>query len=172
MEDADQDAGETDRFGCSPEGACRVILWDQRQGDCQKISKITKSAGAHSVLVQNLSDLRLVQCCAQCCVAVAVAGPIPGVGMQAIRDLKAKGFKVIACEEGTGSWPIKAKCLPLVAGAVQLLDSASADFPRDLRQVIERIVCAEAQKRSEEREKTTHQDCPWPFGIWFFQNAS
>ena len=76
MEDADQDAGETDRFGCSPEGACRVILWDQRQGDCQKISKITKSAGAHSVLVQNLSDLRLVQCCAQCCVAVAVAGPI------------------------------------------------------------------------------------------------
>ncbi len=155
MEDSDQDAGETGRFGCSPEGGCRVLLWDQRQSDCQKISKITKSAGAHPFLVQNLADLRLVQCCAQCCVAVAVTGPIPGVGMQAIRDLKAKGFKVIACEEGTGSWPIKTKCLPLLAGAVQLLDSASADFARDLRQVIERIVCAEAQKRSEEREVTS-----------------
>src|SRR5215831_21076503 len=28
------------------------------------------------------------------------------------------------------------------------------------------------QKRSEEREKTTHQDCPWPFGICPFQNDS
>jgi hypothetical protein len=26
------------------------------------------------------------------------------------------------------SWPIKTKCLPLLAGAVQLLDSSSADF--------------------------------------------
>ena len=120
MEDSDQDAGETGPFGRSPEGACRVILWDQRQSDCQKIIKITKSAGAHPVLVQNLADLRFVQCCAQCCVAVAVTGPLPGVGMQAIHDLKAKGFKVIACEEGTGYWPIKTKCLPLLAGAVQL----------------------------------------------------
>jgi DNA-binding NtrC family response regulator len=156
VEDSAQDAAETGRFGCcSPEGACRVILWDQQQRDCQKISKITESAGAHPVLIQNLADLRLVQCCAQCCVAVAVTGPIPGVGMQAIRDLKAKGFKVIACEEGTGSWPIKIKCLPLLAGAAQLLDSAGADFPRDLRQVIERILGAEAQKRSEEREVTS-----------------
>jgi DNA-binding NtrC family response regulator len=132
-----------------------VILWGQRQSDWQKISKITKSAGAHPVFVEELSDLRLVQCCAECCVAVAVTGSIPrGVGMQAIRDLKAKGFKVIACEEGAGSWPIKTKCLPLLAGAVQLLDSSSAEFPRDLRQVIERTMRAEAQKRNEEREVT------------------
>ena len=129
MEDSDQDAGETGSFGRSSEGAFRVIFWDQHQSDCQKIVEIIESAGAHPALVQNLADLRLVQCCAQCCVAVAVTGPVPGVGMQAIRDLKAKGFKVIACEGGTGSWPIKTKCLPLVAGAVQLLDSASVDFP-------------------------------------------
>jgi two-component system nitrogen regulation response regulator GlnG len=74
--------------------------------------------------------------------------------MEAIRDLKAKGFKVIACDENIGSWPIKTKCLPLVAGAVQLLDISNPDFPRDLRQLIERIVRIEAQKRSEEREVT------------------
>ena len=141
MEDSDQDAGETGSFGCSSEGGLSGDLWDQHQERlAENFVEITESAGAHPVLVQNLADLRLVQCCAQCCVAVAVTGPVPGVGMQAIRDLKAKGFKVIACEEGTGSWPIKTKCLPLLAGAVQLLDSASADFSRDLRQVIERIV--------------------------------
>jgi len=74
--------------------------------------------------------------------------------MQAIRELKAKGFKVIACEEGTGVWPVKNKCLPLLAGAVQLLDTSSAEFPRDLRQLIERGMRAETQKRSEEREVT------------------
>jgi DNA-binding NtrC family response regulator len=149
------ESGGIGRSDSSDEGACRVILWDQRQSDCQKISKITKGAGAHPVLVAEASDLQLVQCCAECCVAVVVTGPVPrGVGLQAIRDLKAKGFKVIACEEGTEVWPIKTKCLPLLAGAVQLLDTTSAEFPRDLRQLIERSMRAEAQKRSEEREVT------------------
>jgi DNA-binding NtrC family response regulator len=152
VKDSNPAAGHLD---CSREGARRVILWDQRPSDWQKFSHIIKSAGAHPVLIEGFSDLRLLHCCAECCVAVAVTGSIPvGVGMQAIRDLKAKRFKVIACEEGTGSWPIKTKCLPLLAGAVQLLDSSSANFPRDLRQAIERIVRAEAQKRSEEREVT------------------
>jgi DNA-binding NtrC family response regulator len=155
LEDSDPDAGGSGRFDCSHEDAVRVILWDERQSDWQKISKIIESTGAYPVFVEELSDLRLVQCSAECCVAVAVTGSIPrGVGIQAIRNLKAKGFKVIACEEGTGSWPIKTRCLPLLAGAVQLLDSSSAEFPRDLRQVIERTVRAESQKRSEEREVT------------------
>jgi DNA-binding NtrC family response regulator len=155
VQDPDPEAGGFGRFDCSHENHCRVILWDERQNVWLKISKIISNAGAQPVLVEELSDLRPVECCGECCVAVAVTGRIPdGVGMQAIRDLKAKGFRVIACEEGTGSWPIKARCLPLLAGAVQLLDSSSAEFPRDLRQLIERTVRAEAQKRSEEREVT------------------
>jgi DNA-binding NtrC family response regulator len=135
------------------EGALRVILWDERQSNGQKISDIIRTAGAEPVLIEALSDLRLINCCAECCIAVTVMGPQPtGIGMQAIRDLKAKGFKVIACEKGAGSWPIKAKCIPLLAGAVQFLDTQGADFPRTLHQVIEGIVRAEAQKRSEESE--------------------
>jgi hypothetical protein len=139
VEDSDPEAGSIGRSNSSDPGDCRVILWDQHPSDCQKIGKITEGAGAHPVFVEEVSDLRLVQCCAECCVAVVVTGSLPdGVGMQAIRDLKAKGFKVIACEEGTGVWPIKTKCLPLLAGAVQLLDTSSAEFARDLRQLIER----------------------------------
>ena len=44
--------------------------------------------------------------------------------MDTIRDLKTKGFKVIAYEDGAEGWPIGTKCLPLLAGAVQLLDNS------------------------------------------------
>jgi DNA-binding NtrC family response regulator len=152
---SDPKAGATDRSHCSDKDAFRLILWVQRQSDWQKISTIVKRAGADPVFVEELSGLRLVQCCAECCVAVVVTGPIPqGVGLEAIRDLKAKGFKVIACEEGTGLWPIKFKCLPLLAGAVELLDSSREEFSGDLRQLIERSMRSEAQKRSEAREVT------------------
>jgi two-component system response regulator PilR (NtrC family) len=140
-------------INCPPKAGSRVILWDERCDRSQTISKIIRSAGAQPVVIEELSDLRLVECFAQCCVAVAVSGASPdGVGMQAIRDLKAKGFKVVACEDGAGTWPIKTRCLPLLAGAVQLLDSSSAEFPRELRQTVERIICAEAQKRNEEHD--------------------
>jgi DNA-binding NtrC family response regulator len=135
------------------EGTLRVILWDEHRSDGQKIGDVIRTAGAQPVLIEELFDLRGVQCCAECCVAVVVIGQLPGgVGTQVIRELKAKGFKVIACEEGTESWPIKTKCLPLLAGAAQLLDCLSTEFSLDLRQLIEGILGAEAKKRNEEHE--------------------
>ncbi len=153
MQDRDPEAGGFGRSECSDETPYRVILWDESQNVRQKIGKIIRNARGQPVLIESLSDLQFVQCCADCCVAVVVTGRIPaGVGMRPIRDLRGKGFKVIACEEGAGSWPIRTRCLPLLAGAVQLLDNSSMEFPRDLRQLIERVVRAETQKRSEEHQ--------------------
>jgi DNA-binding NtrC family response regulator len=151
VEDLDSEVWGVGRREYAHEGWLRVILWDELRSNGHKIADIVRNAGGQPVLVERLSDLRLVNCCAECFVAVAVTGPIPGgIGMQVIRDLKAKGFKVIACEQGAESWPIKTKCKPLLAGAVQLLDTHGGDFPRTLRQVIEGIVRAEVRKRSEE----------------------
>jgi hypothetical protein len=143
-----------DRRFDSPAGIAHpVILWGEHKGILQKISQIISSAGARPVFVQDLSDLRVLQYSGECGVAVAVTDAIPGgAGIQAIRDLKAKGLKVIACENGVGSWTIKSKCQPLLAGAVRLLDSSSAEFPGELRELIERVVSAEVQKRSEEHQ--------------------
>jgi DNA-binding NtrC family response regulator len=155
MERQELEAGDCGLFNGAREGARRVILWDERQNIGQKISTIIEGAGADPVPVNDLSDLRLIECCRECNVAVVVTGEIPdGVGMQVIRDLKTKGFNVIACEEGTGSWPIKTRCLPLLAGAVQLLDIFNTEFTRELLQVIGRVVRAEELKRSEERAVT------------------
>lgn len=153
MEQRDSGAGTSGRHECSSEDALRVILWDERRSDSKKICDSIRCAGAQPLLIDELSDLGRVNCCTECCVAVVVTGSRSGgIGMQVIRDLKAKGFKVIACEKGAGSWPIRTKCLPLLAGAVQLLDSSAKDFPCDLRQVIEGLVRAEVTKRSEEHE--------------------
>jgi two-component system, NtrC family, response regulator PilR len=156
VQDRDPEAGGFGRSDCSDETPHRVILWDESQKVRQKISEIIRNARGEPLLVERLSDLQLVQYGAKCCVAVAVSGRIPtGVGTRVIRDLRAKGFKVIACEEGAGSWPIQTKCLPLLAGAVQLLDNSSAEFPLELRQLIERIVRVETQERSEEQAVAT-----------------
>jgi DNA-binding NtrC family response regulator len=149
----DSIAGRFERLNCPAEVTHPVILWGEHKGVLQEISKIISSARARPVFIEDLSDLCLLQHSAECGVAVAVTDALPGgAGIQAIRDLKAKGFKVIACENGVGSWTIKSKCQPLLAGAVRLLDSSSAEFPGELGELIERVVRAEVQKRSEEHQ--------------------
>jgi DNA-binding NtrC family response regulator len=153
VESPDPEVGGSGAFGSEfPEAAWSVVLWDERRDRRQKIGEMMRAAGAQPIVIEELSNLPLVDFSARCCVGVAFTGTIPGgVGIQVIRDLKAKGFKVIACEDGVGSWPIKTKCLPLLAGAVRLLDSSGTEFLQELRQAVERIVRTEAQSRTEEQ---------------------
>ena len=135
-----------------PKAEWRVIVWEEHPDRWQRIGEIIAATGAEPVLVKEFSDLRFVKFFAGCFVAVVSTGAMAGgVGMQVIRHLKAKGFTVIACEDSVGSWPIKTKCLPLVAGAVRLLDSSREEFPNELRQRLERIARTEAQNRIEEQ---------------------
>jgi DNA-binding NtrC family response regulator len=128
-----------------------VLLWDENPDRRQKISDILSEGNVRPLIINKVSDLCLAESSESCSVAVVGTGPMAaGTGMKVIRDLKAKGFKVIACENEAESWPIKTKCLPLLAGAIHLFDSAKADFPRELSGAVERIVRAEKQQRSEE----------------------
>ena len=153
MDNLDSEASGLNRRGSNvPEDAWRVILWDERRERRQKIIEIIGATGAQPVIIESFSDLRLVKSFARCCVAVAFTGAIPGgVGMQVIRHLKAKGFKVVACEDGAGLLPVKTKCLPLLAGAVEMLDSGSAEFRRELHQVVEGLVRTEAEKQNDKQ---------------------
>jgi len=129
--------------------AC-VILWDEHSHRRQGISQIIVDANAQPMIIEELCGLRVVRYSRDGCVAVVSTGALAcGFGMEIIRDLKAKGFKAIAYEDGTESWPIRTKCLPLLAGAVQLLDSSKQTFPRDLCEAIEGIVRIETQKRRD-----------------------
>jgi DNA-binding NtrC family response regulator len=152
VKDADSKGDRFRPLGWAPESVCRVIIWNEHRDQQQEISNIINSTGAQAVVVVDSSDLPLIEFSAKCFVAVASTGVMAGgTGMHLIRNLKAKGFKVIAFEHGAGSWPIKTKCLPLLAGAVQLFDSSKAEFLPELREIIERIVRVETQKRRDEQ---------------------
>jgi DNA-binding NtrC family response regulator len=138
------------QFGGPTESAHRIILWDEHRHRQQEISRIIVSTGTQPVAVGDSSDPYLVEFSTKCFIALSSTGAAAaGVGMQLIRDLKTKGFKVIAYEDGAERWPIATKCLPLLAGAVQLFDSSRTDFPHELRETIERIVRVETQKQSD-----------------------
>lgn len=138
-------------LGWVPEPDCLVVLWDECRDREHEISRVIKNAGIQTVVVADFSELQLIEFSAKCFIAVASTGAMAvGAGMQVIRDLKAQGFKVLAHGQGAGSWPIRTKCLPLLAGAVQLFDSSATEFLSDLGAIIERIVRVETEKRSDE----------------------
>ena len=60
-------------------------------------------------------------------------GEPDGAGTCAIRDLKRQGFEIVAYEDGTESWSVKLRCLSLLAGAAQLLDSGAPNFDHRLQ---------------------------------------
>jgi len=147
---------EVDGFGAfgheAPEIGCRVLLWDEIRDRRRRIQEMMRAASVQPTVIEELSEVSLVEFSVQSCVAVALTGSVPGgAGIQVIRHLRTKGYKVIACEDGVESWPIKAKCLPLLAGAVRLLDSSTPEFQKELLQTIARIVRTEAQNRAEEQ---------------------
>jgi len=126
-------------------------LWDERRDRLQEIKKILDIGGFQQAVIENPSDSRLIQLSAKCFVAVASTGDsASGIGMDVIQNLKAKGFKIIAYEDGADSWPIRTKCLPLLAGAIQLYDSSKAEFSQKLRDTVERIVLVETGRRNDE----------------------
>jgi len=86
----------------------------------------------------------------KCCVAIVGIGTeIHDEELQIIRELKATGFRIIACGDGVESWSVKLRCLPLLAGAEQLLDKAVADFSDCLRRALEQALATESKNQQE-----------------------
>ena len=150
MKDPNTKSNRSRALGSPPESPRRVIISDEHLDRQQEISRIVANAGLQPLVIGDSSKCSLLEFSTKCFIAVASTGAAgAGVGMQVIRDLKTRGFKVIAYEDGAERWPIGTKCLALLAGAVELFDSSGADFLRQLREAIDRIVCVETQKQSD-----------------------
>jgi DNA-binding NtrC family response regulator len=134
--------------------AYQVLLWDEHRHRQEQIGKLVNELGMRPVVVPDFSDRALIELSENCFVAIANAGGADAVPI--IRDLKAKGFKVIAYEDGIESWPIRTKCLPLLAGAIELFDSSQPDFLAKLGETIDGIVGLERLKqRDTDKIRTT-----------------
>jgi transcriptional regulator with GAF, ATPase, and Fis domain len=66
-----------------------------------------------------------------------------------IRRLSASGVRVICYEDGCASWRLWNRCLPLAAGAIELLDSASRRFASEIQRTLARLIIEDAQTNLE-----------------------
>jgi len=109
--------------------------------------------------VESLSAVQEVECSLYRSIALVALGACPSpddLGLEVIRTLKQKGFKIISYEDGTHTWHLGRQCHSLLAGALKLLDSANADFASELGRLLTQLLRAEAARRTgEQRIKFT-----------------
>jgi len=74
------------------------------------------------------------------------------IGLEGIRSLKRKGFRVICYEERAQSWPLSKRCEVLLAGALSLLDSATREFAQHLQHYLAQLLRVEIGRQDERHE--------------------
>ena len=133
-------------FGLVPS----ILVYDKCPEHRALICKIVSQVGARPVKVINGQQPK---CSAECCIAVVGMGTaIDGAELEVVRGLKATGFRVIACGEGAESWSLNVRCLPLLAGAGQLLDKAATDFTACLCRALEQALATETKAQQEAQQ--------------------
>lgn len=108
-----------------------VLLLDGVEQRRRRVGALIEEAGGHAQVLTEIAELRAAAGTMRAGLAlVAVkAGLSPdSSNRESARLLKRPGFRVIAYEDGVGQWPMGAKCMPLLAGAAELLDSADLAF--------------------------------------------
>jgi DNA-binding NtrC family response regulator len=124
-----------------------IFVYDKCPVHRAIICKIVSRAGARAIELTNVQQPTRSP---KCCIAVVGMGPeIDGEELRIIRELNVTGFRIIACGEGVESWSVKVRCLPLLAGAGQLLDKAATDFTPCLRRALKQALAMETKNQQE-----------------------
>ena len=130
-----------------------ILVYDKCPEHRTIICQIVSQVGACPAKVLTVQQPK---CSAKCCVAVVGMGTeIEGDELQFVRKLRAAGFRVIACRDAVESWLVKARCLPLLAGAAQLLDKAATDFTHCLCRALKQALVTETKNQQETQQITS-----------------
>lgn len=82
---------------------------------------------------------------------VAVDEPAPGAPtLKLVEVLAGQGVTVLACADGASAWPVTRRCLPLLAGARHVLDSAETGFGAELASRLAPVLAAARVRRQDE----------------------
>jgi len=147
MEDNTPDP-DFSKFGSNISGpASSIFVYDKSTAQRAIICKIVSRIGARAIELTNVEQPTRSP---KCCIAVVGMGTeIDGEALRIIRELSVTGFRIIACGEGIESWGVKVRCLPLLAGAGQLLDKSATDFAHCLRRTLEQTLAMETKSQQE-----------------------
>jgi transcriptional regulator with GAF, ATPase, and Fis domain len=132
-----------------------VIVWDHRRSRLELITRLIAECGAQSWRVESLGALRQIEYSLACPIALVALGGRPSasdLGVEVIRTLHQKGFKIICYEDGAQTWPLGVQCQPLLAGSLRLLDSDHLDFAAELKYWLTHSLQAERVRHAEEEK--------------------
>jgi two-component system, NtrC family, response regulator PilR len=132
-----------------------VIVWDHQRARRQLITRSISECEADPRWMESLSAIQEVECSIYSNIALVALGASPSpadLGLEVIRTLKQKGFKIICYEDGAHTWPLGIQCQPLLAGSLKLLDSANVDFAAELGRLLAQLLHAEVARRADEEK--------------------
>jgi DNA-binding NtrC family response regulator len=132
-----------------------VIVWDHQRARRQLITRLISDCEASPRWVESLSAIQEVECSLYSSIALVALGAClspDDLGLEVIRTLKQKGFKIICYEDGAHAWPLGIQCHSLLAGSLKLLDSANADFSAELSRLVAQLLHAERARRADEEK--------------------
>jgi transcriptional regulator with GAF, ATPase, and Fis domain len=132
-----------------------VIVWDHQGARLQLVTRLISECEACPCWMESLSAVQEVECSLGFGIALVALGARPSpadLGLEIIRTLKQKGFKIICYEDGAHAWPLGIQCHPLLAGSLKLLDSANVDFAAELCRLLTQLLHAERARRADEEK--------------------
>jgi transcriptional regulator with PAS, ATPase and Fis domain len=130
-----------------------VLLLDRRGLHHSRIEMIIAHCGARARWLRNFSEIEAARSAAGTNILLIaleeeLSPNAPVLG--AMHALKGAGLSILAFEDGVENWPIRTRCLPLLAGASFLLDSSQSGFAAELSRSLTELWRAEAGREEEE----------------------
>jgi DNA-binding NtrC family response regulator len=130
-----------------------VLVADADAARASRIHGIASDLGLMDCICADTAEA--AQHCGACSVALIAIPGEPQAGMPelaTIRALRGKAVPVIAYGRGIHGWEIRGRCLPLIAGATHLVESAPESFFAELKELLGTVVAAVVGREREERE--------------------
>jgi transcriptional regulator with GAF, ATPase, and Fis domain len=135
-----------------------VLLVDGEADRARLVSQVVGERGASVLPFAADVSRELRPASARCWLAFVAAEGGRGASLSppaVIGEFKRAGFQVVAYADQATAWPLRTRCLPLLAGASHLLDSAHGNFQTELRTVLAEQLAAAARREEEERQLKT-----------------
>jgi transcriptional regulator with GAF, ATPase, and Fis domain len=130
------------------------VLCERRAERLETVSRVVGECGARLYDAGGFASLEEGKSHPGGIVLVALDGCPEAVTPLAgrIDALRRAGLVVVCYGDGVRAWPLGRRCQLLLAGALDILDSGQAEFPRELAQTLKRLVGAEAHRRAEDEK--------------------
>ena len=127
-----------------------VLVCDSRPPS--SVLTIVRQSGAAVTTIDGIAALDKLRVTAFCNIAVVGLPTLQQdrhASLNAIAQLKARGFAVLAYARATAEWSMAERCRPLLAGSLALLDSAVSTFNHQLDDWLARLAFATRTKAAE-----------------------